>query len=51
MIRDTKEISNKYDVKYLPAQVKYLKEYPPSHVADMVIDNANWEYLKATLLR
>jgi hypothetical protein len=28
----------------VPAQLKYLKEYPPSKAADIVIDNANWEY-------
>lgn len=34
----------KYDTKYLPAQQKYLAEYPPSKVADIMIDNANWDY-------
>jgi HAD superfamily hydrolase (TIGR01549 family) len=34
----------KYDIKYLPAQAKYLEEYPPSQVADIIIDNTNWEY-------
>ena len=33
----------KYDEKYLPAQAKYLEEYPPHQVADMVIDNTDWE--------
>jgi uridine kinase len=34
----------KYDEKYLPAQSRYLREYPPSDVADLIIDNSNWEY-------
>jgi phosphoglycolate phosphatase-like HAD superfamily hydrolase/uridine kinase len=42
--RDSEEVINKYDGKYLPAQAKYLEEYPPSQVADMDIDNTNWEY-------
>ncbi|HNY35959.1 MAG TPA: HAD hydrolase-like protein [Candidatus Pacearchaeota archaeon] len=40
------EIIKKYDEKYLPAQKKYLEEYPPIEVADIVIDNVNWEYPK-----
>ncbi|MFC1900210.1 hypothetical protein ACFLYN_01310 [Chloroflexota bacterium] len=43
-IRDEKAILSKYDEKYLPAQKKYLDEYPPSETADMIIDNINWEY-------
>lgn len=42
--RDPREIVEKYDAKYLPAQVKYLTEYPPAKVADIVIDNTDWEY-------
>jgi phosphoglycolate phosphatase-like HAD superfamily hydrolase/uridine kinase len=38
------EILQRYDGKYLPAQVRYLKEYPPQDTADMVINNTNWEY-------
>jgi uridine kinase len=38
------EVLKRYDIKYLPAQRKYLQEYPPQKVADMVIDNTNWEY-------
>jgi len=33
----------KYESKYLPAQKKYMEEYPPNNVADMVIDNTDWE--------
>ncbi len=44
VIRDPAAIIDKYDVKYLPAQVKYLKQYPPAKVADVIIDNSNWEY-------
>jgi uridine kinase len=33
----------KYDEKYVPAQRKYLAEFPPSEIADMIIDNVNWE--------
>jgi phosphoglycolate phosphatase len=45
-IRDIAASVEKYDVKYLPAQVKYLKEYPPRQIADFVVDNTNWEYPK-----
>ena len=39
IVRDPDADLKKYDVKYLPAQAKYLKEYPPAKVADIVIDN------------
>jgi len=38
------EVLKKYDEKYLPAQEKYLEEFPPSRIADMIIDNSDWEY-------
>jgi uridine kinase len=44
IIRDSEADVKKYDAKYLPAQAKYLEEYPPRKVADIVIDNTNWEY-------
>jgi len=44
VIRDSEDILNKYESKYLPAQAKYLEEYPPHKLADMVIDNTDWEY-------
>ncbi len=39
-----KEIIEKYGNKYLPTQKRYLTEYPPSKLADLVIDNTNLEY-------
>jgi uridine kinase len=42
--RDPEAALEKYDEKYLPAQAKYLKEYPPDKTADMVIDNSDWQY-------
>ncbi len=46
--RDTKifgkEILKKYKSKYMPAQKMYFNQYPPYKVADMVIDNLNWEF-------
>jgi len=39
-----KEIMQRYDNKYLPAQRKYLKEFSPLKIADLVINNTNWEY-------
>ena len=42
--RDLEEVVNKYDDKYIPAQKKYLEKYPPTKVADIIIDNTNWEY-------
>lgn len=53
-IRDahvTQEELKKYDEKYLPAQRKYLDKFPPSKVADMIIDNSDWEYPRVTFLR
>ena len=38
------EILERYDIKYLPAQRKYLEEFPPLQTADMIINNHNWEY-------
>jgi phosphoglycolate phosphatase-like HAD superfamily hydrolase/uridine kinase len=43
-LRDSRSIIKKYDEKYLPAQQKYLAEYPPSRLADIIIDNTNLEY-------
>ena len=44
-------ILRKYDEKYFPAQRKYLEDYPPSQIADMIVDNTNWEYPRVTYLR
>jgi HAD superfamily hydrolase (TIGR01549 family) len=41
--RDPEAVLKKYDEKYLPAQAKYLKEYPPEGTADMVIDSSDWQ--------
>lgn len=49
--RDPQAIVTKYDAKYLPAQVKYLQEYPPPRTADMIIDNTDREYPRLTFLR
>lgn len=46
-----KEVLSRYDEKYLPAQRKYLAEFPPQQTADMIIDNSNWEYPRVTYLR
>lgn len=43
-VRNPQAIIEKYETKYLPAQGKYLAEYPPGNHADMIIDNSNWEY-------
>ncbi len=45
------EVLRKYDEKYFPAQKKYLKEFPTSKTADLIIDNSNWEYPRIKLLR
>lgn len=44
------EVLRRYDEKYLPAQRKYLDEFPPQKTADMIIDNSNWEYPRVTYL-
>ncbi len=41
--RDSEETQQRYDTKYLPTQRKYLREYPPEKVADIVIENTDWE--------
>ena len=46
-----KEVLKSYNEKYLPAQARYLKDYPPQEVADMIIDNANWEHPYISHLR
>jgi len=42
--RDPEVVLNKYDTKYLPAQARYLEEYPLRDSADIVIDNTDWEF-------
>jgi uridine kinase len=49
--RDIKEVFEKYNEKYLPAQKRYLEEYPPSETADMIIGNSDWENPKIKTLR
>ena len=49
--RDSEEVFKKYNEKYLPAQRRYLDEYPPTKIADMIINNSSWEYPKVKLLR
>lgn len=49
--RDPEEVIKKYDEKYLPAQARYLEEYPLRKTSDMVIDNTDWERPKVKLLR
>jgi len=43
-IRDSQASLEKYEEKYIPAQKRYLNEYPALKTADMIIDNSNWEY-------
>jgi len=40
--RDSCDIVQKIDTKYHPTQKKYLQEYSPEDLADMVIDNTDW---------
>ncbi|MFW9996368.1 MAG: hypothetical protein ACFFD4_30275 [Candidatus Odinarchaeota archaeon] len=42
--RDSTVVLEKYDTKYIPAQIKYLTEHPPEKIADMVIDNNDWRW-------
>jgi HAD superfamily hydrolase (TIGR01549 family) len=48
--RDPEAVIKKYDDKYLPAQAKYLEQYPPEKTADIIIDNSDWEYPKISSL-
>jgi HAD superfamily hydrolase (TIGR01549 family) len=41
----------RYHTKYIPAQRKYLEEYPPTEHADIIIDNSNWEYPRINIIR
>ena len=41
----------RYQTKYIPAQKKYLAEYPPTEHADIIIDNSNWDYPHITSTR
>ncbi|MEE8419377.1 MAG: hypothetical protein V3S02_04625 [Dehalococcoidales bacterium] len=53
LLRDSRlgqEGLKKYDEKYLPAQKKYLVEYPPARVADLVIDNTDWQHPRVRTL-
>lgn len=43
-VRDPQAVIEKYKIKYLPAQRKYLESFPPHEYADAIIDNTNWEY-------
>lgn len=55
MVRDMpkqgNEVMKKYDKKYIPAQEKYLQEYPPETVADLIIDNTDWRFPKIKFVR
>ncbi len=37
------EVMKKYETKYLPAQEKYLSEINPEKIADLTINNTDWE--------
>jgi HAD superfamily hydrolase (TIGR01549 family) len=50
-LRDLHDSLNKYDIKYLPAQERYLREYPATKVANIIIDNTNWEYPRIKYVR
>jgi uridine kinase len=43
---DIEEVNKRYEGKYIPAQRKYLAEYPPADTADLIIDNTDWEHPK-----
>jgi uridine kinase len=49
--RDPEEVIKKYDEKYLPAQARYLEEYPPKKTADIVVGNTDWEHPKINFFR
>jgi uridine kinase len=41
----------RYHRKYLPAQRRYLAAFPPTALADMIIDNRDWDHPRITLKR
>ncbi len=45
------EILTRYDRKSLPAQQQYRAAFPPAALADMIIDNRDWEHPAMTLKR
>ena len=44
--RDGKNTVRKLNKKYLPAQRKYMKESLPLEVADMIVNNSDWDFPK-----
>jgi phosphoglycolate phosphatase len=49
--RDSEEVYAGYAEKYLLAQRRYLDEFPPSEIADMIIDNSDWGRPRVTYRR
>jgi phosphoglycolate phosphatase len=45
------EVLKRYDEKYLPAQKRYIDHCHPMKMADMIIDNLNWQYPTIKYLR
>jgi phosphoglycolate phosphatase len=37
------QILARYEERYFPAQRRYLAEYPPDRVSDIILDNTDWE--------
>ena len=43
------DVTGRYRSKYLPAQREFLRRHPPADLADLIVDNTDWD--RPTLLR
>lgn len=45
-----KKVLKKYNEKYLPAQKKYLNQFPPLKTANIIINNTNWKFPRIKII-
>ncbi len=43
------DVAGRYRSKYLPAQREFLRQHPPAELADLIVDNTDWD--RPTVLR
>jgi len=43
------DVAGRYRSKYLPAQREFLRQHPPADLADLIVDNTDWD--RPTVLR
>jgi HAD superfamily hydrolase (TIGR01509 family) len=37
------DVAGRYRSKYLPAQREFLRQHPPAELADLIVDNTDWD--------